>query len=189
MADDVAGKYGKKAKGHFKQAVKARTAAKLKTALELMDVKTRAYLDTRTKGNDKTHLYLATAFDVIKSSASRIDGITILDPINEGIASVTGLGGASVYRTNISGEGGDYMHEVYCECSEISAREYGLPYVHCVGHAEHLGITPEEIVHCKDTTAGWRRQYEGLEYPMLSTACLGTGHNKRNAKCPEFGRN
>ena len=304
MADDVAGKCGKKAKGHFKQAVKARTAAKLKTALELMDLKTRAYLDTRTKGNDKTHLYLATAnvrgndtgnkvestnawdkaarlqcmdrgvvtldelqrtrffknkaaaescgtllppklqaaFDVIKSSASRIDGITILDPSNEGIASVTGLGGASVYRTNISGEGGDYMHEVYCECSEISAREYGLPCVHCVGHAEHLGITPEEIVHCKDTTAGWRRQYEGLEYPMLSTtaiqnsdlhdatlqyppvdapkcgrpkragrikssreqaeqrarrqrqvvkctACLGTGHNKRNAKCPEFGRN
>ena len=61
MADDVAGKCGKKAKGHFKQAVKARTAAKLKTARELMDVKTRAYLETRTKGNDKTHLYLATA--------------------------------------------------------------------------------------------------------------------------------
>ena len=37
MADDVAGKCGKKAKGHFKQAVKARTAAKLKTARELMD--------------------------------------------------------------------------------------------------------------------------------------------------------
>ena len=64
------------------------------------------------------------------------------------------------------------MHDVHCEYSEISARPYGLPCSHCVGHVEHLGITAEDIVHWKDTTVGWQRQYEGLEFPLLSSTSI-----------------
>ena len=87
-------------------------------------------------------------------------------------ATVTSLSGAKEYTTNINGEGGSFMHDVHCECSEISARAFGLPCAHCGGHAEFLGITPEDIVHCKDTTVGWQRQYEGLEFPLLSSTSI-----------------
>ena len=93
-------------------------------------------------------------------------------PASSSAATVTSLSGAKEYTTNINGEGGSFMHDVHCECSEISARAFGLPCAHCGGHAEFLGITPEDIVHCKDTTVGWQRQYEGLEFPLLSSTSI-----------------
>ena len=91
-------------------------------------------------------------------------------PASSSAATVTSLSGAKEYTTNINGEGGSAMHDVHCEYSEISARPYGLPCSHCVGHVEHLGITAE--VHWKDTTVGWQRQYEGLEFPLLSSTSI-----------------
>ena len=63
-------------------------------------------------------------------------------PASSSAATVTSLSGAKEYTTNINGEGGSFMHDVHCECSEISARAFGLPCAHCGGHAEFLGITP-----------------------------------------------
>ena len=228
MGEDVLGKCGKKAKQHYRTAVKARTKTALATAKAAMDEKTRAYLATRTKDDPKIHLYLAEAevrgndtgnkvestnsadkaarmqpvdravvtldalqrarfirnqtaaqecttplppklqikFEDIKTAAGLLQPPTIIDQRSErNAATVTSLSGAKEYTTNINGEGGSFMHDVHCECSEISARAFGFPCAHCVGHAEFLGITPEDIVHCKDTTVGWQRQYEGLSSP------------------------
>ena len=60
----------------------------------------------------------------------------------------------------------------FCTDEEDRPEEYGLPCAHCVGHAEYLGMVPEDIVHCKDNTIGWQRQYEGLDYPHLSLTAI-----------------
>ena len=52
-------------------------------------------------------------------------------------------------------------------------RKYGLPCVHCVGHAEYLGKDAEEIVHWKDSTKAWKIQYEEA-YPVLSVLAIDT---------------
>jgi hypothetical protein len=112
-------------------------------------------------------------FEDIKTAANLLETPAIID---EGCpragATVNSLSGADQYTTNIHGDGGAFMQDVVCECSELSAREYGLPCAHCVGHAEYLGMVPEDIVHCKDNTIGWQRQYEGLDYPHLSLTAI-----------------
>jgi hypothetical protein len=60
------------------------------------------------------------------------------------------------------------MRHATCECSETSVRKYGLPCAHNIAHAEKAGMTAESIVHWKDTTVAWKRQYAGLEFPVLS---------------------
>jgi hypothetical protein len=62
----------------------------------------------------------------------------------------------------------DSIQDATCECSEPSMRKYGLPCVHNAAHAEKAGLTPESIVHWKDTTVAWKRAYKGLEWPVLS---------------------
>ena len=41
-------------------------------------------------------------------------------------------------------------------------------------HAEKSGLTPESIVHWKDTTLSWKRAYEGLDWPVLSMLNVDT---------------
>jgi hypothetical protein len=64
--------------------------------------------------------------------------------------------------------GQNSMQVATCECSETSVRKYGLPCAHNIAHAEKAGMTAESIVHWKDITVVWKRQYAGLEFPVLS---------------------
>jgi hypothetical protein len=70
--------------------------------------------------------------------------------------------------------GKDSMQDATCECSEPSVRKYGLPCAHNVAHVEKAGLTPESIVHWKDTTVAWKMAYEGLEWPVLSMVNVDT---------------
>jgi hypothetical protein len=66
------------------------------------------------------------------------------------------------------------MQDAQCECSETSLRKYGMPCAHNIAHAQKAGETAESIVHWKDTTMAWKRQYAGLLYPALSTYNIDT---------------
>ena len=96
-------------------------------------------------------------------------------------ASVPCSSGTAVFTTNIDGQTqgeGFAMHDV--ACSAISTRQYGLPCQHCVAHAGHLGMVPEDIVHWKDTRVGWQRQYEGLTYPQVCMVAI------QNSQCHDL---
>ena len=76
-----------------------------------------------------------------------------------------------MFTTNIDGQAqgeGFAMHDVECDCSANGSRQYGLPCQHCLAHAGLLGMAPEDIVHWKDTTVGWQRQYEGDRHADVS---------------------
>ena len=51
---------------------------------------------------------------------------------------------------------------------------HGLPCHHCVAHASHLAMAREAIVHWKDSTVGWKKQYEGLTYHQVSMVSIQT---------------
>ena len=118
----------------------------------------------------------AAAFETIKTKAAFLSTPIITnDAAPWCSASVPCSSGTVVFTTNIDGQAqgeGFAMHDVECDCSANGAREYGLPCAHCLAHAGLLGMAPEDIVNWKDTTVGWKRQYEGLTYPQVSMVAI-----------------
>ena len=117
------------------------------------------------------------ALDLVKVGASKVTTVVLNDPRYPKVgASVLTLSGKSNVLSNITQDYGgmNSMQDATCECSEPSTRKYGLPCVHNLAHAEKAGLTPESIVHWKDTTLAWKRAYDGLEWPVLSMVNVDT---------------
>jgi hypothetical protein len=117
------------------------------------------------------------ALDLVKIGALKVTTVVLNDPRYPKVgASVLTLSGKSHVLSNIAQDYGgmNSMQDATCECSEPSTRKYGLPCVHNLAHAEKAGLTPESIVHWKDTTLAWKRAYDGLEWPVLSMVNVDT---------------
>jgi hypothetical protein len=117
------------------------------------------------------------ALDAVKTDAAKLTSVILNDPRHPKVgASVLTLSGKHNVLSNIAQDygGKDSMQDATCECSEPSVRKYGLPCAHNVAHAEKAGLTPESIVHWKDTTVAWKMAYEGLEWPVLSMVNVDT---------------